>query len=312
MSAPPEDTAVPAARRALLLANPKARNGASNAVDAARETLETGGIAVTVELPEHVEDLRRHILAHRGDVDCVVLAGGDGTLNAGVSAIQRIRVPFGIIPLGTGNDLARTLGLPESATAAAQIIVEGYHRAIDVGTVNGRPFFNVASMGLSASLAERLDTTMKRRWGRLAYALTGMRVLLEARPFRAEIIDPCGRRQVKTLQIAVGNGRHYGGGNVVEETAAIDDGHLDLYSLELGNVLKLALMLRSFRSGRHGLWSEVRTDRRKSFEVHAEPPQAINADGDLIARTPARFKVHPAAVRVYTPRSPAETAREPV
>lgn len=297
---------MPVERHALLLANPKARSGASNDVDAAREILERGGLKVTLELPEHIEDLRSHILAHRGDVDCVVLAGGDGTLNAAVSAIERIQVPFGIIPLGTGNDLARTLGLPKSASAAAQIVVEDHHQAIDVGTVNGRPFFNVASMGLSARLADRLDASLKRRWGRLAYALMGLRVLLKARPFRAEITDRSGRREVKTLQIAVGNGRHYGGGNVIEETAAVDDARLDLYSLELGNILKLALMFRSFRYGRHGLWSEVRTDRGARFEVRATPPQTINADGDIIARTPARFKVHPAAVRVYTPgRNPA-------
>jgi diacylglycerol kinase (ATP) len=104
------------------------------------------------------------------------------------------------------------------------------------------------------------------------------------------------------MQIAVGNGRFYGGGTVVAEHAAIDDGHLDLYSLELHTVWQLALMLRSFRSGEHGAWSEVATARGTEFEIRTRRPMAVNADGELIAETPAIFKVHPGAVSVLAPR----------
>ncbi|TIS81439.1 MAG: lipid kinase, partial [Mesorhizobium sp.] len=107
--------------------------------------------------------------------------------------------------------------------------------------------------------------------------------------------------EVETYQIAVGNGRHYGGGNVVEETAEIDDGHLDLYSLEMTNLWKLALMLRSFRSGTHGAWREVRTARCVEFDIETRKAMPVNTDGEIVTSTPAHFKVHPKAISVFAP-----------
>ena len=101
----------------------------------------------------------------------------------------------------------------------------------------------------------------------------------------------------------MGNGRFYGGGVVVAEEAAIDDGHLDLYSLEMRTVWKLALMLQSFRSGEHGAWSEVRTLRGTEFEIRTSRPRSVNADGEIITETPAVFRVHPRAVEVFAPES---------
>ena len=83
--------------------------------------------------------------------------------------------------------------------------------------------------------------------------------------------------------------------------ATINDGALDLYSLELKSVWKLALLLRSFRSGSHGLWQEVRTERCTAFEIRTRKPRPVNTDGDLITFTPARFIVKPAAIGVYVP-----------
>jgi diacylglycerol kinase family enzyme len=126
-------------------------------------------------------------------------------------------------------------------------------------------------------------------------------VLASARPFRAWITNQGETVKVRTLQIAVGNGRHYGGGNVVERSARIDDGTLDLYSLEVENVWKLALMLRAFRTGEHGAWQEVRTRRCVEFDVTTRRPRSVNVDGDLLTQTPAHFRIEPKAVRVFVP-----------
>jgi diacylglycerol kinase family enzyme len=144
---------------------------------------------------------------------------------------------------------------------------------------------------------------VKKRWGRLAYAITAVQTLLSARPFSATIITKEGETKVKTLQIAVGNGRHYGGGTVVEASAAIDDEHLDLYSLEVSSVWKLALMLRDFRRGSHGLWREVRTHRCVEFEVRTRRPRPVNTDGDLVTFTPAYFSIRPSAITVFAPKA---------
>ena len=166
-------------------------------------------------------------------------------------------------------------------------------RLIDVGTVNGYAFFNVASIGLSSELAQGLDPELKKRFGRLGYALAALKVLWKASRFKATIKEKGRVTTVETYQIAVGNGRLYGGGNVVEENAEIDDGHLDLYSLEMKNLWKLALMLRSFRSGTHGAWREVRTARCIEFDIDPEKAMSVNTDGEIVTATPAHFKVHP-------------------
>ena len=290
--------------RVLLLVNPNARR-AADGVDAAVETLEAGGVAVRLEELSGPDEVEADILRHVGEADCVAIAGGDGTLSRAGGALARLGLPLGILPAGTANDLSRTLGIPDDFGEAAKVILGGRRRRIDLGSVNGHPFFNVASIGLSADLSSALSSGLKRRWGRLGYALAGARVLTQARRFSARISNEDGDVVVRTLQIAVGNGRHYGGGTVVEETAAIDDGALDLYSLELVNVWKLALMIRTFRSGGHGAWKEVRTAKSEEFRITTRRPRPVNVDGDLVTETPAHFRVHPKAVTVFAPSDPA-------
>ena len=287
-------------RRALLIVNAKSRSGGSQ-LDAAIERLEANGIE-----PVHLEcgrreDLSPLIVKNAADVDCAVVGGGDGTLNAAAFGVIEAGLPLGILPLGTANDLARTLDIPSDLDGAAKVIAEGRTRSIDLGIVNGQPFFNVASIGLSAELAQQLTTEIKRRFGRLGYGLVAMKVLAQARPFRATIVSESETARVSTLQIAVGNGRFYGGGNAVEKDAAIDDQNLDLYSLEFERAWKLALMARSFRYGEHGAWSEVRAIRAEEFDIRTRRPRPVNADGEIVTQTPAHFSIRPRAVKVFAP-----------
>lgn len=286
-------------RRALLIVNQNSRQGMR--VDAATTVLADAGFELIAPDYGSPNDIAPLIVERAGEVDCVIAAGGDGTMNAVAAGLRDSGLPLGVLPMGTANDLARTLGIPADPKAAAEIILGGRERRIDLGEVNGHPFFNVASIGVSADLAHALTPDRKRRFGRFAYALTALHVLFAARPFRAVIAMRSGISRVKTLQIAVGNGRYYGGGMAVEASARIDDGTLDLYSLEVGGVWKLALMLRSFRNGSHGLWREVRTERCVAFEVRTRRPRPVNTDGELVTFTPARFTIRPGAIRVFAP-----------
>jgi diacylglycerol kinase (ATP) len=287
-------------RRALLVLNTSSRSG-NTVLDPTVQRLKAAGIDLLIPTCDRPGDVSSCIEAHRGRVDCVIVGGGDGTLNAAARGLLEIRVPLGVLPLGTANDFARTIGIPADLDAAADVICIGITRDIDVGAVNGFPFFNVASIGLAADLARRLSADAKRRFGRLSYAIQAGHLLLEAKPFHATLITGERRTMVRTMQITVGNGRFYGGGNVVAADAQIDDGHLDLYSLEFSQVWRMALMLRTFKSGGHGTLREVRTERGASFEVVTRHPKPVNADGELVTQTPARFEQLRKALRVYAP-----------
>lgn len=287
-------------RKFLLISNPHSRRGRT-ILTPAIEVLTAAGHEIIPAVCNTADDILPAILAEADEIDAVIVAGGDGTMNAAARALVLTGLPLGVLPSGTANDLARTLGIPEDPVKAAAIIAAGHSRRIDLGEVNGHFFFNVASIGLAADLAQKLTRQTKRRFGRFGYAIAAVKTLIGARPFSAEIVNKDERIKVKTLQIAIGNGRFYGGGMAVESSAVIDDGHLDLYSLEVERVWKLALMLSSFRAGRHGLWEEVRTVRCTQFDVFTRHPKPINLDGELMTSTPAQFSVRPGAIEVYAP-----------
>ncbi|WP_274426365.1 lipid kinase [Chelativorans sp. YIM 93263] len=287
-------------KRALLLVNSKARRG-QESMEPVIDRLRSGGLAVSVEPFEALPEIARDIVRLRNTADMVIVCGGDGSVSSAAVAAMESGLPMGIMPMGTANDLARTLNIPLDLCEAADVVVKGKRRVVDIGTVNGHAFFNVASIGISTKLAQGLNPEMKRRFGRLGYAMAAMKVLAKATRFRARIIEKGNAIDVLTYQIAVGNGRHYGGGNVVEESASIDDGHLDLYSLETANVWKLALMLHSFRTGRHGAWQEVRTAKCVEFDIETRKPMPVNTDGEIVTSTPAHFKVHPKAISIFAP-----------
>ncbi|OYU47831.1 MAG: lipid kinase [Rhizobiales bacterium PAR1] len=286
-------------RRILLIGNANSRRGQT--LEAATAVFEQRGIAVQAMHSHSRNAMTSLIHEHATGMDAVVVAGGDGTINSVAPALIETALPLGILPMGTANDLARTLHLPTRLEAAADIIAQGKQRQIDLGWVNGHPFFNVASIGLSAELAAGLTPRSKRWFGRLAYTFTALNVLIRARTFGAAIVTDRTVRRVKTLQIAVGNGKYYGGGMAIEADACISDGTLDLYSLEFRRIWKLLLMARAFREGSHGLWQEVRTERATTFEIRTRKPRPVNTDGELITFTPARFEIRPKSVVVFVP-----------
>ena len=291
------------ARRALLLVNQGARSG-SLPIEATIEILRAGGVEVDEAPMPKSADLSRLLHERRGEFDCVVLGGGDGTLNRAAPALMANRVPFGILPLGTANDLARTLGIGLDPISAARVIVEGHTRVIDLGTVNGHPFFNVASIGFSAELAAELTADAKKRWGTVGYALAGAMLLGRARPFTAFIEHDDTTEKVKTVQISVGNGRHYGGGLTVDLSAEPDDGVFHVYSLEVGHWSRLLALIPALKRGTHGEKDGVRAFTTKALTIRTRRARSVNTDGELTTATPARFRILPKAVQVYAPPPP--------
>lgn len=288
-------------KRALLFMNPRSRSGGCAPNTAIRQ-LEAGGLVLTHGSCAEAADMAREINFRAHETDLVIAGGGDGTVNAALKGVLEAGLPLGILPFGTANDLARTLGIPSDPLAAAGVITAGRTRQIDVGQVNDQFFVNVASMGLSVELARRMTGNLKRHLGRLSYPLAALKTVLYTKPFAAEVIIPDRTIKLSSLQIAVGNGVYYGGGMAVYEAAAIDDQCLDFYSIEPRRFWQWPLFLAAFRSGRNRNLVGMRAFCSPGpLEIRTDPPLPINTDGEITTRTPARFKLLPRALSVFVP-----------
>lgn len=286
--------------RILLIVNQHARRGL-DPIEDALTVLARAGHSVHVETMRRGDASAATIRNHVGAADAIVLAGGDGTIRDAGPALLEARLPVGILPCGTANDLARALGIPTDLTAAAEIIVAGATRPVDVGEAGNQPFFNVAHVGLGAALASALTPAMKRRFGPFAYALAAARALSGVRPFRVELIAPDERLAIRTYALTIGNGPYFGGGAVVAEEASISDGLLHVFALTTNNPFRLAMLLPSIMRGRQTNSGVVRTLVASQIEVRTIRPMKIRADGDTVGTTPATFRVLPAALQFFAP-----------
>jgi YegS/Rv2252/BmrU family lipid kinase len=265
------------------------------------------GVEYIIGQVKQPEDFARCIFKYRDRVSAVAIGGGDGTFNVAVEALVETGLPLGILPLGTANDLARTLNLPTSLPQACATIAQGYKQKIDLGRVNGKYFFNVASCGLSIKITQQLAKISKKRWGVLAYAIAAVKTIFTARRFVAIIqVDEGEKIKRMPLQLAVGNGRYYGGGLVIAEDAQIDDERLDLYSLEIPHWWHIFFLLPALRTGKFGDHIGISRWYGKQIKIWTHHSKRVNTDGEITTKTPAQFEICPKILEVFVPR-PNET-----
>jgi YegS/Rv2252/BmrU family lipid kinase len=291
----------------LLVANPQSRRG--ERIDEARTVLARHRRVHVLELGPGV-DVAAVIAERPAQIDRVVVAGGDGTINTLLRAVLEADLPLGVLPLGTANDLAGTLGLPKDPVAAAEVIEAGLLRRVDVGVVNGHPFLNAVGVGLGPRLTRRLTGQAKARWGVGAYIAGLVQAYRDTHPFSA-LIDCDGTAlAVRALQITIGNGRQYGGGMVVSDAAAIDDAALDVLCVEprpISDLLRHALALKRGRGDESPV---ARTARGRRVRVTTTRPLDVTADGEILTSTPIDVTVKPGALRVFSP-PPTPIAPQP-
>ena len=288
--------------RALLLMNRKARGGKAD-VTPALDRLREAGFELIEDWAKEPSLLSKLIREYRDKVDVVIIGGGDGTISQAADGLVDAGLPLGILPLGTANDLARTLNLPNDLLAAAEVIIQAHHKRIDLGWVNGTHYFNVASIGLTTAVTRRMSRGGKSRWGILAYLFAAAQVVVRARPFTVDIDNGTETIRVRSVQVSVGNGRHYGGGMTVDEHAQIDDGLLNLYSLEISRWWQIIPLLPALWRGTLSSSKNARTLQGTQFEVRPlrVRPRTVMADGEVSGTTPARFRIVPKALSVFVP-----------
>lgn len=287
-------------RRALLLVNRKASGGQID-LDSLRGRLNAGGLEVVEPPGSDRDDGSAAIRRFAGRVELVIFGGGDGTINRGLQGLLDTRLPFGVLPLGTANDLARTLQLPTDTYAACDAILHGRLTPIDVGLANDQPFLNVASLGLAVEVTKRLTRETKSRWGVLAYVWAALGAMPSVRPFTVEIVCDGESHRTRTWQVAVGNGRSYGGGLTIHEDARIDDGLLNLYSVEVKRGWHMLALIPALWRGSLDPLRNVRTLSGRHIEIRTRRRRSLTADGELVGHTPAVFQILPGALSVYVP-----------
>ena len=287
-------------KKALLLINRYSRRG-EKSLPVAVEYFYDHELELIIKPVKHSHELGMVVREYQHQIDCVIVGGGDGTMNAVVDSLVETNLPLGILPLGTANDLVRTLQIPTSIKGACDVIAKGNLKSIDLGWVNGKYFFNVASIGLSVDITNKLSRGLKRRWGVLAYAITALQVISTSRRFKATIKVDQEVLSVNTVQIAIGNGKYYGGGMAIADDAAIDDQRLDLYSIELEHWWQIFPLIWHLPRGEHDHVQWVRSIEGKHIEVYTEKAYDINTDGEITTITPAKFKVIPHALKVFVP-----------
>ena len=289
------------ALRVLLIANRKSGSGELDRVHACIDKMRNHGYQVTEHLTDTPAEIPEQIRAQADQCDLVVVCGGDGTANTAAPALLDTGLPFAILPFGTANDLARTLGLPDNPAEACDVILHGRRHRIDLGKVNDHYFFNVAHIGLGEKVSRELKDGDKKRWGMLSYARGVLRVVRNYRAFRATIICDGQKSRLRSIQITVGNGRFYGGGVPIAPAARIDDEKLDLYSLRPQPLWQLAALAPWIRFGWHTHLEGVPTLTGQRIEVRTSRTLRIDTDGEITGRTPAVFEVLPKALETIVP-----------
>jgi YegS/Rv2252/BmrU family lipid kinase len=284
----------------LLLVNPNARSGEYDR-GKLTEALQVLGPVVTPRGTGR-DAATRAIADHAGSVQRVVIGGGDGSLHAALPALLDAGLPLGVLPLGTANDFARSLGISDVANAL-EVILSGHTKAVDVGLVNDIPFLNAVGIGLGPEINKDLDKESKSSFGVFAYLLHAVRNLRDYQGIHAVIECDGAASAVRSLQITIVNGIHYGGGMTISSDARLDDGLLEVLSIPPQSVFSLLLRGPALRSGNTEDVAGLRTFRGKKISVRTRRPMDVTADGEPVTKTPVECRTIEGSLRVYAPPS---------
>lgn len=287
-------------RRIALLVNPIAGRGrGARLLEPVTGYLRDGGSAVDVVLGRDADEAfdRVRDRVARG-VDALVAVGGDGLVNLALQVVGGTEIPLGVVPAGTGNDIARALGVPlRDPLAASAAVSAGRTRTVDLGRANGRWFAGVLGSGFDSMVNERANR-MSWPGGRSRYNLA---IAAELRTFRPVpfSLELDGRPwQTHAMLVAVGNGSSYGGGMLVCPGARMDDGMLDLTVLGPISKPEFLRVFPSVYKGTHVNHPAVTVRRAREVCLTADGVTAY-ADGERVSLLPVRCEAVPAALHVF-------------
>lgn len=292
-------------RKAVLIVNAHSRKG-QKLFEEAREKLTGSGVellaAHAVKNPEHLASTVRD--AVKSGAPMVIIGGGDGSMSGTVDEFVGSECVFAVLPLGTANSFARTLGIPLELDGAVAVIANGRRRRIDLGMVDGDYFVNAASIGLSPLIGETVPHNLKRYLGRIGYLAWAIRCFVSLRPFRLIVDNGSGERRMWATEVRILNGRFHGGVELTED-ADVDSGEIIIQAVTGRSLLRLVLdwYAKFFKLRSRDAHTE--DFRGREFLLDTRPHHRISIDGEVLATTPVKVRVAANAIDVVVPAEQA-------
>lgn len=292
-------------RRATLIVNTRARRG-QRAYAEARRRLAEKGFLIEADFPVRDPARMPEIVAMSiaQGRRFIIVGGGDGTISSVADAFAGRDVVFGLLPLGTANSFARTLGIPLNLAGAIDVLADGKVVDVDLGRVDGDYFANAVAIGLAAGIARSVPHGLKKAFGRAGYLIAAAALLPRFQPFRCTITPAGGapRRFEDTLEVRVANGP-YKGGVLVAREASLESRRLMVHVVKGRSTATLAKVWWRLSRGRTPDPAEMESFSAEAFAIETEPRQYVSIDGEAVTRTPVRVDVVGDALMVMAPRN---------
>ncbi|TGX56077.1 diacylglycerol kinase [Sphingomonas gei] len=256
--------------------------------------------AHAVEDPKQLEPTLKRALAAKPDL--VILGGGDGTVSGLVDFVKGTGAALAVLPLGTANSFARSLGIPLDIDGAIDVIANGALRRIDLGMIDGDYFANCAALGLSPQIAENVPPQLKRWFGRAGYLSWAAFEFTRFQPFTLIVGEGAEAKRLRVVEVRIANGRFHGGTELIDE-ASVDSGEIVVQAVR-GHARRR--LLRNWVNGvfrREARHEDTVSFSGKSLRIATEPPLPVSIDGEVLAHTPITARIAPAVIDVMVPRS---------
>ena len=289
-------------KQAILIVNAASRSGA-DAFAAAREKLTAAGVelieAKAVKNPKSMDGTVKKAIKK---APMVIVGGGDGSLSSSVDFFLGTDTVLGVLPLGTANSFARTLGIPLDLDGAIDVLAKGQPRSIDVGCINGDYFLNAAALGLAPMVAESVPHGLKRRLGRLGYLIWAGWSAASFNAFRLKVDDGKRIHRLWATEVRIANGRFHGGMELIE-SADVESGQIVVQAVRGRSVVRLGWSYFASALKLNARHVTTREFRGRKLVVSTRPPLTVSIDGEVAATTPLEVSAIPNAVTVAAPRT---------
>ncbi|HVR88498.1 MAG TPA: diacylglycerol kinase family protein [Candidatus Limnocylindria bacterium] len=286
----------------IAILNPAAGRGAGRTLaPSLANAFRDAGLRIEVLVtPGPAEATRLAAEAADDGYATVIAAGGDGSANEVANGLVGTTTALALYPIGTGNDLARSLGYPRRLRDVPAFIAAGRRRVIDVGELNGRIFVNAAGVGIDGVVAEGVRGSTRLVGPTLGYLAGALGAIARYRALPMRITIDGEEREGRHLVVVASNGRYFGGGMQPAPRSALDDGWLDItVAGDLGKLATLGALARLYR-GTHVNGTTIQGVRARSVDIALERPAAIEIDGELLRSAAVAIRVRPGALAVLT------------